>query len=85
VSAIEEADLRAYASVTEARASLDRYVADFFNTRCPDSSLGLFTLEEVYVSALPSIQMGASQRQESTWETPHTVQRSRASSISVIG
>jgi putative transposase len=55
----EEVYLRAYASVSEARASLGQYIDGFYNTRRPHSSLGRLTPDEVYFNALPSIQMAA--------------------------
>jgi len=55
----EEVYLRAYASVTEARASLGRYIEGFYNTRRPHSSLDRQTPDEVYFTALPSIPMAA--------------------------
>lgn len=55
----EEVYLRAYASVSEARASLGRYIDGFYNTRRPHSSLGRLTPDEAYFNALPSIQMAA--------------------------
>lgn len=55
----EEVYLRAYASVSEARASLGRYIDGFYNTRRPHSSLGRLTPDEVYFNALPSSQMAA--------------------------
>ena len=44
----EEAYLRAYGSVSDARASLGRYLA-FYNGRRPHSSLGARTPEQVYL------------------------------------
>ena len=55
----EEVYLRAYASVTEARASLGRYIEGFYNTRRPHSSLDRQTPDEVYFTAQPSIPMAA--------------------------
>jgi putative transposase len=55
----EEVYLRAYASVSEARASLGRYIDSFYNTRRPHSSLDRKTPDEAYFNALPSIQMAA--------------------------
>ena len=55
----EEVYLRAYASVSEARASLGRYIDGFYNTRRPHSSLGRLTPDEAYFNALRSIQMAA--------------------------
>jgi putative transposase len=55
----EEVYLRAYASVSEARASLGRYIDGFYNTRRPHSSLGRLTPSEAYFNALPSIPMAA--------------------------
>jgi len=48
----EEVYLRAYDSVSEARASLGRYLA-FYNGRRPHSSLGARTPEQVYLDHLP--------------------------------
>ncbi|MFO0170010.1 MAG: IS3 family transposase [Alphaproteobacteria bacterium] len=55
----EEVYLRAYASVSEARASLGRYIDGFYNTRRPHSSLDGQTPDEAYFTALPSIPMVA--------------------------
>ncbi|MCA3405505.1 MAG: IS3 family transposase, partial [Roseomonas sp.] len=55
----EEVYLRAYASVSEARASLGRYSDGFYNTRRPHSSLDGQTPDEAYFTALPSIPMAA--------------------------
>ena len=55
----EEVYLRAYASVSEARASLGRYIDRFYNTRRPHSSLDRKTPDEAYFNALPSIPMAA--------------------------
>ena len=55
----EEVYLRAYASVSEARAALGRYIDGFYNTRRPHSSLGRLTPDEAYFNAPPSIQMAA--------------------------
>ena len=44
----EEVYLRAYASVSEARASIDRYLA-FYNGRRPHSSLGGQTPDQAYL------------------------------------
>jgi len=48
----EEVYLRAYDSVSEARASLGRYLA-FYNALRPHSSLGARTPEQVYLDHLP--------------------------------
>jgi putative transposase len=48
----EEVYLRAYDSVSEARASLGRYLA-FYNARRPHSSLGARTPEQAYLDHLP--------------------------------
>ncbi len=48
----EEVYLRAYHSVSEARASLSRYI-DFYNTRRPHSSLKAQTPDQVYFHRLP--------------------------------
>ena len=55
----EEFYLRAYASISEARASLGRYIDGFYNTRRPHSSLDRQTPEEAYFNARPSIPMVA--------------------------
>ena len=46
----EEVYLRAYASVSEARASIGRYL-DFFNTRRPHQGLGRQTPDQAYFNA----------------------------------
>jgi len=48
----EEVYLRAYDSVSDARASLGRYL-DFYNGRRPHSSLGARTPEQAYLNHLP--------------------------------
>jgi putative transposase len=55
----EEVYLRAYASVSEARASIGRYIDRFYNTRRPHSSLDRKTPDEAYFNALPAIPMAA--------------------------
>ena len=47
----EEVYLRAYASVSEARASIGRYL-DFYNTRRPHQGLGRRTPDQAYFNAL---------------------------------
>ena len=48
----EEVYLRAYDSVSDARASLGRYL-DFYNGRRPHSSLGARTPDQAYLNHLP--------------------------------
>jgi putative transposase len=48
----EEVYLRAYDSVSEARASIGRYL-DFYNCRRPHSSLDGSTPDEAYFTSLP--------------------------------
>ena len=48
----EEVYLRAYASVSEAKAGLARYFA-FYNTRRPHSSLDRLTPDQFYFNSLP--------------------------------
>ncbi len=48
----EEVYLRAYASVSEARTSMGRYV-DFYNSIRPHSSLKAKTPDQVYFKRLP--------------------------------
>lgn len=48
----EEVYLRAYASVSEARASLGKYL-NFYNARRPHSSLGARTPDQTYFDNLP--------------------------------
>jgi putative transposase len=48
----EEVYLRAYASVSEAKASLARYF-DFYNARRPHTSLDRMTPNQIYFQALP--------------------------------
>jgi putative transposase len=49
----EEVYLRAYESVSEARAALDRYF-EFFDARWPHSSLGGTTSDQSYFNQLPA-------------------------------
>ena len=49
----EEVYLRAYESVSEARAGLGRYF-EFYNSGRPHSSLGRMTPDEFYTKALPT-------------------------------
>ena len=51
----EEVYLRAYASVSEARESLRRYL-EFYNTRRPHSSLDRVTPDQFYFRSLPAHQ-----------------------------
>ena len=62
----EEVYLRAYNNVPEARASLGRYIDDFYNTKRPHSSLDGKTPDEAYFNALPAIPLAAWERQSST-------------------
>ena len=50
----EEAYLRAYASVADARASIGRYLS-FYNSRRPHSSLDRQTPDQAYFNRLPQI------------------------------
>ena len=50
----EEVYLRAYDSVSDARASLGRYL-DFYTSRRPHSSLGARTPEQAYLDHLPQV------------------------------
>lgn len=54
----EEVYLRAYASVSEARTSIGRYL-DFYNGRRPHSSLGGQTPDQVYATQLTPIPAAA--------------------------
>lgn len=54
----EEVYLRAYASVSDARASISRYLA-FYNGRRPHQSLGRQTPDQVYFNALQPIPVAA--------------------------
>jgi putative transposase len=51
----EEVYLKAYASVSEARESLQRYL-EFYNSRRPHSSLDRVTPDQFYFSSLPMHQ-----------------------------
>ena len=55
----EEVYLQAYASVSEAQASLGRYSDGFYNIRRSRSSLDRQTLDEACFTALPSMPMAA--------------------------
>ena len=48
----EEVYLRAYDSVSEARASIGRYL-DFYNSRRPHASLDGITPDQAYFTPLP--------------------------------
>ena len=50
----EEVYLKAYDTVSEARASIGRYFS-FYNTRRPHSSLDRQTPDQVYFNRLPQI------------------------------
>jgi putative transposase len=54
----DEVYLRAYATVSEARASLARFI-DFYNQRRPHSSLNRQTPDECYFGALPMLAKAA--------------------------
>ncbi len=54
----EHVYLRAYDSVSDARAQLGEFIA-FYNTRRPHSSLGKKTPDEFYFASLPAIQRAA--------------------------
>ena len=54
----EHVYLRAYDSVSEARAQLGDFI-EFYNTRRPHSSLGKKTPDEFYFASLPAIQQAA--------------------------
>jgi len=54
----EHVDLRAYDSVSDARAQLGEFMV-FYNTRRPHSSLGKKTPDEFYCASLPAIQRAA--------------------------
>lgn len=51
----EEVYLKAYASVSEARASISAYI-EFYSRRRPHSSLDRMTPEQFYVKSLPMRQ-----------------------------
>ncbi|OWJ71753.1 transposase [Haematobacter missouriensis] len=53
----EEVYLRAYATVSEARAGIGRYLT-FYNTRCPQSSLDGKTPDQAYFN-LPMSEAAA--------------------------
>ena len=54
----EHVYLRAYDSVSDARAQLAEFI-DFYNTARPHSSLDKKTPEEFYFASLPAIQQAA--------------------------
>jgi putative transposase len=54
----EEVYLRAYASVSEARASIGRYL-DFYNSRRPHQGLARQTPDQAYFNALLPIPAAA--------------------------
>lgn len=61
----EEVYLRAYASVSDARASIGRYLA-FYNGRRPHQSLGRQTPDQAYINALQPIPVAAKPGPKST-------------------
>jgi putative transposase len=54
----EEVDLKAYARVPEARASIGKYL-DFYNGRRPHQSSGRQTPDQAYFNALQPIPVAA--------------------------
>jgi putative transposase len=54
----EHVYLRAYDSVSDARAQLGEFIA-FYNTRRAHASLGKKTPDEFYFASLPAIQRAA--------------------------
>jgi putative transposase len=54
----EEVYLHAYASVSQARAGIGRYIA-FYNTRPPHSRLQARTRDVVYFDSLPALKQAA--------------------------
>ncbi len=50
----EEVYLRAYASVSEARASIARYL-DFYNRRRPHQRLAGITPDQAFITSLPPV------------------------------
>jgi len=54
----DEVYLKAYESVSQARASLARFI-EFYNTRRPHSSLGRKTPDEFYFASLPAMKKAA--------------------------
>jgi putative transposase len=51
----EEVYLKAYDTVSEARASLGRYIEDFYNRKRPHSSLDRMTPDQAYFQSLPQL------------------------------
>jgi putative transposase len=80
----EEIDLRAYASVSEARASIARYLA-FYNAGRPRLSLDRHTPDEAYFNQLQSIPAAVYPRPKTTYLTPVPVQTNRATSVLAAG
>ncbi len=78
----EEVYLRAYDSVSEARASIGRYIA-FYNAGRPHSSLDRQTPDEAYFNSLQPIPAAASPRRKSTYPNPGTCS-DKPSHLSVI-
>jgi putative transposase len=54
----EEVYLRAYASVSEARASIGRYL-DFYNGKCPHQGLTGLTPDQAFITSPPPIPVAA--------------------------
>ena len=55
MNAYEEVYLKAYDTVSEARASLGGYLEDFYNRKRPHSSLDRVTPDQAYFQNLPQL------------------------------
>jgi putative transposase len=78
----EEVYLRAYDNVSEARATIGRYL-DFYNSRRPHSSLDGTTPDQAYFTALP-FRMAAYLGRRSTYRRGKSVQTTGATSYSPL-
>ncbi len=67
----EEAYLRAYASVSETHASVDRYPR-FYNGTRPHSSHGGQTADQAYLKQLTPIPAAAQPKRRSSWRLPRS-------------
>ena len=80
----EEVYLRVYASVSEARASLGRYIEGFYKTRRPHSRLERQTPGEAYLPRCHQCRWRPNQGRKPLKKRPGTVQTNRAGSSGTL-